>query len=125
MFDASGRFPSAVRNTLIAVTTVSLLAFSTASLAGPSRTTKGVLLGATAGLLSGNGVNGVLKGAALGAGVGAISEKGRKGKKARKGATIGATVGAVAGVLSGNGIEGAIKGAVVGGAGGAIIGRIQ
>lgn len=45
-----------------------------------NRTTKGALLGAGVGLLTGNGVNGVLKGAAVGAGVGAVTEKGRDGK---------------------------------------------
>ncbi|WP_198551228.1 hypothetical protein [Haemophilus influenzae] len=47
---------------------------------------------------------------AVGAGVGAVTEKGRDGKNARKGAKVGAAVGAVTGVLTGNGLEGAIKG---------------
>ncbi|EGK2834365.1 glycine zipper family protein, partial [Escherichia coli] len=55
-------------------------------MADMNRTTKGALLGAGVGLLTGNGVNGVLKGAAVGAGVGAVTEKGRDGKNARKGA---------------------------------------
>ena len=84
-------------------------------MADMNRTTKGALLGAGVGLLTGNGVNGVLKGAAVGAGVGAVTEKGRDGKNARKGAKVGAAVGAVTGVLTGNGLEGAIKGAVIGG----------
>lgn len=49
-------------------------------MADMNRTTKGALLGAGVGLLTGNGVNGVLKGAAVGAGVGAVTEKGRDGK---------------------------------------------
>lgn len=44
-------------------------------MADMNRTTKGALLGAGVGLLTGNGVNGVLKGAAVGAGVGAVTEK--------------------------------------------------
>ncbi len=56
---------------------------------GYASTTKGALLGAGVGLLTGNGVNGVLKGAAVGAGVGAVTEKGRDGKNARKGAKVG------------------------------------
>ena len=92
-------------------------------MADMNRTTKGALLGAGVGLLTGNGVNGVLKGAAVGAGVGAVTEKGRDGKNARKGAKVGAAVGAVTGVLTGNGLEGAIKGAVIGGTGGAILGN--
>ena len=87
-------------------------------MADMNRTTKGALLGAGVGLLTGNGVNGVLKGA-----VGAVTEKGRDGKNARKGAKVGAAVGAVTGVLTGNGLEGAIKGAVIGGTGGAILGK--
>lgn len=109
----------------LAVSLISLLLFSFPSQADTSRTTKGALLGATAGLLSGDGINGALKGAALGAGVGAITERGYRGQRARKGAKIGAAAGAVVGVLSGDGIEGALKGAVVGGAGGAILGRIR
>lgn len=58
-------------------------------MADMNRTTKGALLGAGVGLLTGNGVNGVLKGAAVGAGVGAVTEKGRDGKNARKGAKSG------------------------------------
>lgn len=58
-------------------------------MADMNRTTKGALLGAGVGLLTGNGVNGVLKGAAVGAGVGAVTEKGRDGKNARKGAKVG------------------------------------
>lgn len=104
---------------------MSLLLFSFPSQADTSRTTKGALLGATAGLLSGNGINGALKGAVLGAGVGAVTELGHRGQKARKGAKIGATTGAVVGVLSGNGIEGALKGAAVGGTSGAILGRLR
>lgn len=57
-------------------------------MADMNRTTKGALLGAGVGLLTGNGVNGVLKGAAVGAGVGAVTEKGRDGKNARKGAKV-------------------------------------
>lgn len=49
-------------------------------MADMNRTTKGALLGAGVGLLTGNGVNGVLKGATVGAGVGAVTEKGRDGK---------------------------------------------
>lgn len=49
-------------------------------MADMNRTTKGALLGAGVGLLTGNGVNGVLKGAVVGAGVGAVTEKGRDGK---------------------------------------------
>ena len=94
-------------------------------MADMNRTTKGALLGAGVGLLTGNGVNGVLKGAAVGAGVGAVTEKGRDGKNARKGAKVGAAVGAVTGVLTGNGLEGAIKGAVIGGTGGAILGKMM
>lgn len=71
-------------------------------MADMNRTTKGALLGAGVGLLTGNGVNGVLKGAAVGAGVGAVTEKGRDGKNARKGAKVGAAVGAVTGVLTGD-----------------------
>ena len=89
-------------------------------MADMNRTTKGALLGAGVGLLTGNGVNGVLKGAA-----GAVTEKGRDGKNARKGAKVGAAVGAVTGVLTGNGLEGAIKGAVIGGTGGAILGKMK
>ncbi|MGQ7186627.1 YMGG-like glycine zipper-containing protein, partial [Escherichia sp. HC-CC] len=59
------------------------------------------------------------------AGVGAVTEKGRDGKNARKGAKVGAAVGAVTGVLTGNGLEGAIKGAVIGGTGGAILGKMK
>ncbi|STI18283.1 conserved protein, UPF0757 family [Escherichia coli] len=44
-------------------------------MADMNRTTKGALLGAGVGLLTGNGVNGVLKGAAVGAGVGAVNRK--------------------------------------------------
>lgn len=44
-------------------------------MADMNRTTKGALLGAGVGLLTGNGVNGVLKGAAVGAGVGAVTEQ--------------------------------------------------
>ena len=62
---------------------------------------------------------------AVGAGVGAVTEKGRDGKNARKGAKVGAAVGAVTGVLTGNGLEGAIKGAVIGGTGGAILGKMK
>ena len=91
-------------------------------MADMNRTTKGALLGAGVGLLTGNGVNGVLKGPA---GVGAVTEKGRDGKNARKGAKVGAAVGAVTGVLTGNGLEGAIKGAVIGGTGGAILGKMK
>ena len=109
----------------LALGLISALFFSFQAHADLSRTSKGALLGAGVGLLSGNGVNGVLKGAAVGAGVGAVTEKGKDGKKARKGAKVGATLGAVAGVLTGNGLEGAIRGAVIGGAGGAIVGRMD
>ncbi|MBY7256855.1 YMGG-like glycine zipper-containing protein [Escherichia coli] len=70
-------------------------------------------------------MNRTTKGALLGAGVGAVTEKGRDGKNARKGAKVGAAVGAVTGVLTGNGLEGAIKGAVIGGTGGAILGKMK
>ncbi|WP_214679210.1 YMGG-like glycine zipper-containing protein [Escherichia coli] len=104
---------------------ISILLCSTPAMADMNRTTKGALLGAGVGLLTGNGVNGVLKGAAVGAGVGAVTEKDRDGKNARKGAKVGAAVGAVTGVLTGNGLEGAIKGAVIGGTGGAILGKMK
>lgn len=114
-----------LKGSALAMGLMSLLLFSFPSQADTSRTTKGALLGATAGILSGNGINGAFKGAALGAGVGAVTERGHRGQKARKGAKIGAAAGAVVGVLSGDGIEGALKGAVVGGAGGAILGRMR
>ncbi len=71
------------------------------------------------------GVNGVLKGAAVGAGVGAVTEKSVATVKMRVKVqkwvpplVLGST-----GVLTGNGLEGAIKGAVIGGTGGAILGK--
>ncbi len=108
---------------IVLLTSASLLTAPAAFSA--NRMTKGAMVGAAVGLVSGNGINGVLKGAALGAGAGALTDKGRTGRDSRKGAKVGAAVGVAAGLLSGNGIEGAIKGAVVGGAGGAIIGRIK
>ncbi|NYY07789.1 hypothetical protein C6542_07135 [Escherichia coli] len=116
-----------MKKKILAFGLISALFCSTLAMADMNRTTKGALLGAGVGLLTGNGVNGVLKGAAVGAGVGvgAVTEKGRDGKNARKGAKVGAAVGAVTGVLTGNGLEGAIKGAVIGGTGGAILGKMK
>ncbi|MGL4602099.1 MAG: glycine zipper family protein [Plesiomonas sp.] len=108
---------------IVLLTSASLLTAPAAFSA--SRMTKGAMVGAAVGLVSGHGVNGVLKGAALGAGAGALTDKGKRGHDSRKGAEIGAAVGAAAGLLSGHGINGALKGAVVGGAGGAIVGRIK
>lgn len=65
---------------ILAFGLISALFCSTPAMADMNRTTKGALLGAGVGLLTGNGVNGVLKGAAVGAGVGAVTEKGRDGK---------------------------------------------
>ncbi|WP_096961871.1 hypothetical protein [Escherichia coli] len=96
-----------MKKKILAFGLISALFCSTPAMADMNRTTKGALLGAGVGLLTGNGVNGVLKGAAVGAGVGAVTEKGRDGKNARKGAKVGAAVGAVTGVLTGNGLEGA------------------
>ncbi len=117
-------FPK-LKKKILAFGLISALFCSTPAMADMNRTTKGALLGAGVGLLTGNGVNGVLKGAAVGAGVGAVTEKDRDGKNARKGAKVGAAVGAVTGVLTGNGLEGAIKGAVIGGTGGAILGKMK
>lgn len=115
-----------LKNKMMALGLATLVAFSTATVeAKTNRTTTGALIGAGVGLLSGNGLKGVVTGAALGAGTGALTEKGNKGKNARKGAGIGAAVGAAAGLLTGDGLEGALKGAAVGGAGGAIIGRVR
>ncbi|EOW6592325.1 TPA: hypothetical protein ACUSUZ_002109 [Escherichia coli] len=87
-----------MKKKILAFGLISALFCSTPAMADMNRTTKGALLGAGVGLLTGNGVNGVLKGAA---------------------------VGAVTGVLTGNGLEGAIKGAVIGGTGGAILGKMK
>ncbi|MGL5008213.1 MAG: glycine zipper family protein [Plesiomonas sp.] len=108
---------------IVLLTSASLLTAPAAFSA--SRMTKGAMVGAAVGLISGHGIDGIFKGAALGAGAGALTDKGRRGHDSRKGAEIGAVVGVAAGLLSGNGINGALKGAVVGGAGGAILGRIR
>ena len=79
-----------MKKKILAFGLISALFCSTPAMADMNRTTKGALLGAGVGLLTGNGVNGVLKGAAVGAGVGAVTEKGRDGKNARKGAKVGA-----------------------------------
>lgn len=69
-----------MKKKILAFGLISALFCSTPAMADMNRTTKGALLGAGVGLLTGNGVNGVLKGAAVGAGVGAVTEKGRDGK---------------------------------------------
>lgn len=125
MFIDQGNLSCRLKKNVMMLSLIAFLTFSAPYSFAADRTTTGALLGATAGVLTGNGLNGALKGAALGAGVGAVSEKGKKGKDARKGMKIGAAAGAVAGVLSGNGLDGAIKGAVIGGTGGAIIGRMK
>nr|MDN1694919.1 hypothetical protein [Escherichia coli] len=58
-----------MKKKILAFGLISALFCSTPAMADMNRTTKGALLGAGVGLLTGNGVNGVLKGAAVGAGV--------------------------------------------------------
>lgn len=64
-----------MKKKILAFGLISALSASTPAMADMNRTTKGALPGAGVGLLTGNGVNGVLKGAAVGAGVGAVTEK--------------------------------------------------
>lgn len=88
-----------------------------------NRVVTGALVGGAIGLAAGDGIRDVIGGAVVGGGVGAITQRGRRGERARKGAVKGAVVGAVIGGVAGDGLRDALKGAVVGGAAGAIISR--
>lgn len=88
-----------------------------------NRVVKGALIGGAIGLAAGDGLRDAIGGAIVGGGVGAITQKGHRGQKARKGAVKGAIVGAVIGGVAGDGMRDALKGAVIGGAAGAIISR--
>ncbi|WP_168929205.1 hypothetical protein [Crenobacter intestini] len=106
------------RTLLVLLTSVTL---AMPAVAHASKVSRGAILGAGVGLLTGNGLKGAIGGAVVGGGLGAVGQKGYKGHKARQGAKTGAVLGAGLGLLSGNGIEGALKGAVIGGAGGALL----
>lgn len=110
---------------LVLATTLTALAVPASAHAykRSERTRNAAILGAGVGLLTGNGIKGAIGGAVIGGGLGAVTERGWRGHRAREGAKTGAVLGAGLGLLTGNGIDGAIKGAVVGGAGGAILGR--
>lgn len=100
---------------------LSFLVASSPLQAQSNRIVKGALIGGAIGLAAGDGLKDAIGGAIVGGGVGAISQKGHRGQKARKGAVKGAVVGAVIGGVAGDGIRDALKGAVIGGAAGAII----
>lgn len=93
------------------------------ALAQSNRVVTGALVGGAIGLAAGDGLRDAIGGAIVGGGVGALSQRGHRGQRARKGAVKGAVVGAVIGGVAGDGLRDALKGAVIGGAAGAIISR--
>lgn len=87
------------------------------------RIEKGALIGGGAGLLFGDGLGGVLKGAVIGGAVGAYTTPGPEGRDRRHNARKGALIGAGAGLVFGHSLGSVLEGGLLGGAAGALLGK--